>query len=864
MINVDTSILNDPAFRAAGWNPGVSEIKRTYSPPIPTAGTGEYFQAPPGSAGLSAPGEDEDDAGMVTGGGAAADTIAPSLPGKRRRRKEQLEEDDSSDLSDESNDEAEASSRPANQIRFAKMPVRTRAGSSPARTRSGSSPVRSTGHQDGPSLFVTSPSRPPDSQRLRGDSLGALESVRTRGRRDTATSSDVSSEGDLDPSVFRRKKVNTTVAQRAGRMLGDKIKEEEDGEDKASTDGGSTQGDVTQDEGANDLDSDDASLSSGFSEAVDANSLLEEVGLGPVKPGPPSNVSPRKNKQAQHTLQDFSLIHTPNKSGVSPNASPRKNKQAQNTLQELPPPRPISTVQPVSALAAAIKAKNQKGTNPIDRFAAFCGKSDGSPLYIKIYVPETSRAEEPLELFVRKTSNANYPTIVADAIGYSLWRYGEEKTEPKLQPKTMNVNRWTLRMIEDGEVDFDFPALTRTNPISDFTSNNNRPHRGRARDKPWDEFALVEANEAQFRENKQHTPSYGEEPAAETAATPAQSSSSSGKAEAGEMPKSAPPKPPQQAPSIRAPQNPITASKLALRGFRQDNRSSVNSKSPADMPATVEPHATPKAGPPRNLNIHYHDADARPHIMPIEVTTDTYIAEVFDEVCRCLNVDRGMYVLRVTGTSTVAPTDRTVEALGPSHSSLVLVRRRFIGEGAYGLSGSPGSTSPNAPLLLTTAGTAGQGGATTGKKSGKKAGAGAAQHPLAQADNLGLAALTAPGGAGVYKRYNVVRKQPMSFTPSHTRVLVLDGEYLHIMPGDSAGHGQGGAESKTRTAHFSSVIGCKVARKHPRMVRISIFRDRGETKRYDLEAVSEGEAVEIAREIDRGVRPYRDAAVSRW
>jgi hypothetical protein len=109
LINVNSAVLNNPAFRAAGWVPNAADIRRTYSPPIPTAITSEYFQAPR-SAGLKAPEgfEDEEEGGMVTGGGGSNDTVGPNLNAKRRRRKEQLEEDDSSDLSDESDDEDDA------------------------------------------------------------------------------------------------------------------------------------------------------------------------------------------------------------------------------------------------------------------------------------------------------------------------------------------------------------------------------------------------------------------------------------------------------------------------------------------------------------------------------------------------------------------------------------------------------------------------------------------------------------------------------------------------------------------------------------------------------------------------------------
>ena len=112
LINVDASILNDPSFRAAGWSPNIADIKRTYSPPIPTAISSDYFAAPPRSAGFAPPGfnDDEEEGGMVTGR-ASDDTVGPGLNLRRRRRREQQDEDDSSDLSDESEDEMESARR---------------------------------------------------------------------------------------------------------------------------------------------------------------------------------------------------------------------------------------------------------------------------------------------------------------------------------------------------------------------------------------------------------------------------------------------------------------------------------------------------------------------------------------------------------------------------------------------------------------------------------------------------------------------------------------------------------------------------------------------------------------------------------
>lgn len=112
LIHVDSSFLNDPTFRAAGWSANSVDIPRTYSPPIPTAISSEYFVAPPRSAGHAPPdfNDDEEEGGMVTGRG-SSDTVGPGANIKRRRRREQHEADDSSDLSDESDDDTDSAQR---------------------------------------------------------------------------------------------------------------------------------------------------------------------------------------------------------------------------------------------------------------------------------------------------------------------------------------------------------------------------------------------------------------------------------------------------------------------------------------------------------------------------------------------------------------------------------------------------------------------------------------------------------------------------------------------------------------------------------------------------------------------------------
>jgi hypothetical protein len=66
--------------------------------------------------------------------------------------------------------------------------------------------------------------------------------------------------------------------------------------------------------------------------------------------------------------------------------------------------------------------------------------------------------------------------------------------------------------------------------------------------------------------------------------------------------------------------------------------------------------------------------------------------------------------------------------------------------------------------------------------------------------------------------------------------------------------------AKTTTVHFSSVIGSKVSKKHPKMFRVVVFKEK-ETKRYDFEAGSVTDAGEIVREIKRGVDRFHEGIV---
>jgi hypothetical protein len=221
----------------------------------------------------------------------------------------------------------------------------------------------------------------------------------------------------------------------------------------------------------------------------------------------------------------------------------------------------------------------------------------------------------------------------------------------------------------------------------------------------------------------------------------------------------------------------------------------------ADMPAaatTGTPTAT-RSGAKKLLRIHIHSSDATPgQMITLDVTTDTYLAEVLDSVCKKRQLDKANHVLKLPGSGTVVLLDRTVESIG-NRTELDLFRRRFATDGPLTMSGSPGgSGSPKLPLI-------------TERPDARKIRKGPviASHPLAQE-----AVKQDEMESANYKKYVVWRKQPMRFVGMNERILAIDGEYLHIMPA-SSGKTMFDGQTKTTTVHFSNVVGCKVTRRHP-------------------------------------------------
>ncbi|KAI6247057.1 Target of rapamycin complex 2 subunit sin1 [Erysiphe necator] len=780
LININNTCFNTAGFRAAGWRQIAANKLRTHSPPIPTAIASEYFQGPSkfrnkNLVSLDDHVQEENSSASRTA--AIIDEIG--VVTKRKSRQEQIQEEDSSDISDESDDETEQAS--TQRIKFSKMPIRRRSGSSPIRGSNLRLSSTITPHSNTP---ATQERR--ESQPLIGISIARM-------RTDTITSSEISSDNEFDASAFHRQRDAVRNIARSSMFLNQ-----------------SSDSNVTLKEPINCLiegeaeeDSDDSGLDSDFSGSLDSASIIPGLDS-------PINASP--------------IDVVENLPRTTPKSPNKKSKPVPAILTALPPARPISTIQPKSLLSAAIKAKKTKASMPFESYASLSGQAESNPLNLRIWAPFSTSPTNRFEVLIRRNVQENgigdRQVTVVDLIGLSLWKYGEEKLEPNLPEEKLNINRWTLRLVEDEEVDYDFPALDRAKPVVAFSTANNRAARSRSGSKPYDEFALVEATDEEFAENQKIPSHFNQESAVQatdsTLNTTKQSNFSSPSF--------------TTITSIQPRLNPDLASKFVLRGNGTHADTLPVGAATTDLPS--------RSGAQKFLHIHIYSGDAGPRQMvTLDVTTDTYLVDVLDIICKKRQLDKAAHVLKISGTGTLVLLDRTVDSIG-NRTDLDLTRRRFATDGPLTMTGSPSSSSPKASWFLERPDS------RKFKKSNIMGSHPLAQHSMKQ-DEVGSAN---------YRKYIVWRKQPMRFVGMNERLLVIDGEYLHIMPA-STGKTLFDGQGKTTTVHFSNIVGCKITRRHPSNFKVVIFRQT-ETKRYDFEAKNSDEAAEIVFEINKGISPY--------
>ncbi|KAG8762304.1 hypothetical protein FRC11_009946 [Ceratobasidium sp. 423] len=445
-----------------------------------------------------------------------------------------------------------------------------------------------------------------------------------------------------------------------------------------------------------------------------------------------------------------------------------------------------------SALTEALAARSTVSDNPFtELYGAISGRAEQGAVPFRLWFPHANKVkdkdrrgrtiEKPFSLEVKVRKDA----LAEELIGFGLWAYWESEQEPRLdeglQGKTqaerdarLSSAGWNLRMWEDGEVDTDFPAIARTQTMAQI--------------KTFEELAIVEATPEQVQQNLAADASIARRPSRMMVTKPRQDSNTTGGLA-----------PPGTAAGQTGPVPMMSSSDVVtsniLTGASFGGTTSVM---PGGPPIFLKIKVAAKA------DVHYSTT--------INVTADTYMADVLEQVCRKRRLqDAKEWALMTENPSILIPLDRTVASLTGT-KELLLVKRSLLDSLGLGKhSRVPRSSDPNASIF-----------------------------DMLQDANPGRGFSSSMDYREAYKKFTVHRKIPM-LVGRHERIIAIDGDYVHIMPSNNRAFLD---TMKTSSYHIKTVTGCKKTKKAPNSIKLVVLRDGG-SKRYDFEAEDEKQAVDL-------------------
>ncbi|SJX61021.1 related to Stress-activated map kinase interacting protein 1 [Sporisorium reilianum f. sp. reilianum] len=497
-----------------------------------------------------------------------------------------------------------------------------------------------------------------------------------------------------------------------------------------------------------------------------------------------------------------------------------------------------------SMLSSMLHKQDSGPENPFAAFyAGIAGRAATVPsMTVEIYFPWAESRQQPqlssppasgaISVHAKTKSmklNVRKDATMEEVIGYGLYCYVEEGWKPELDPATSTQSDaereartttmgWTLMIVEDGEVDDDFPAIDQSLLLGKFGG---------------DEFAICEATPNQIRQHRDAYTNIARRTIRAPTTTKTPNTKLGGAGESGVAGSS----------TIDASQstlvgggaksvagaisgNPALANRLGVpggAGTQVTAGSLINIQgTPIFASGALSRSALGSSSQSIFLRVLVTPNPEVRYKTTLQVPSDMYLADVLEMICRkrhLSNVDD--WALIVPDKSIVVPLDRTVESLQGNHD-LALVRRSSLG--ALGGTGalSSSSTNPNASIFKRYSATSDPN-APLGQPKYTKA--------------LDIAA--------AYKSYTVYRKSPMFGGRHNERSLTLDGDWLHIMPTDMKTIG------KAASFHVSNVVACKLSSKLVNGFKLVVWRESPrDTKRYDFEADSARIAAEIVREIN--------------
>ncbi|KAJ2551248.1 Component of a membrane-bound complex containing the Tor2p kinase [Coemansia sp. RSA 1933] len=506
-------------------------------------------------------------------------------------------------------------------------------------------------------------------------------------------------------------------------------------------------------------------------------------------------------------------------------------------VSEFVPPSPPKT----SGLGALLSGKMEVQVNPFaEEFSTVGGggnsTNNNNLLEVNLdFIQHKDEKSPPLKIHVRRNAT------IEQAVGFALYQYIEQNLRPQLAAEAQDVVMWVLRIVEDGEVDDDLPALERTRPVANFA---------------FDDLALCLATPDQVKQNEAVRERLGRPPRMvrpKSLITPASISSvNASKKPQNDTPGSGSPKRRDIRYNI-VPRPPPTAAVLqvsrmattSLAGIFVGNLLLDRRKTSVLPPLTkgslsnqsiiVQDSASAGVSAalcePRLLKIRIlgeaKSAEESLRATTVETDTGATMGMVLAQVCRKKPFSEDRFVLGVIGPTGFVVYDSEMRVSQIPDGAELCLYKVGAAQSAADVAESDACDRELAPIYGQQR--ADESGAAVGAIEGE----------------AGEAAMSS-----IYYTFRVFRRAQM-FT-RHERSLVIDGGVVTLMP---SGHRTESA--KTLTFHVSNII-CKRNQKSPKKIRLFVTRhaNTGE-KSIDLEATTEEEATNICTVLTRMHEYYR-------
>ncbi|RUS33356.1 stress-activated map kinase interacting protein 1-domain-containing protein [Jimgerdemannia flammicorona] len=291
-------------------------------------------------------------------------------------------------------------------------------------------------------------------------------------------------------------------------------------------------------------------------------------------------------------------------------------------------------LKPRSALTALIAEKKSAAENPFAaEFSFHSGKGEPSPMTLCVYTPYATTPKEPMTVVVKRECS------VEDVIGYALYQYMDEKREPGLKEELWDINLWVLRIAEDdGEIEEDLPVKLNEQLHAKLMKTRPPPNYGSSA-----VLTTLPTNPSSTTTNL-----------ASTAAATNNSTLAAASAAAALM-------------------NPVTAT-LAAPAMTASSSAQQpsNSQQPPPASAAAVPVPSSKSTLTKStltnpvyqyLRVRLMTSQEVAATMTVAVYADMFLGDVLDLLCRKRKLDPNLYVLKFPDSNLIVPLDSTVESL---------------------------------------------------------------------------------------------------------------------------------------------------------------------------------------------------------